>query len=164
MDLDLGDLVDAGHQIGVEILFYGHTVFEMDIVLYSGSEGHDDASFHLGADDIGVDIPAAVHEGGDLVDLYLSVRLPGYLYHFAYDAAEAFGDGDAPSLVLSAMVPAGEVDKLVDECLVARVVEVLPAEFQRVFSSGVRHFIHKALIGEAVCRCIDGAPPHDGDG
>src|SRR5258708_777177 len=101
MDLDLRDIADAGHLIRVEILLYGHTVLKMCFVCDGGAQGHYNASFHLGADDIGVYIPAAVHQGDHFVDLYLPVRLMGYFHHFSYDAAEAFSDGNSPACIFS---------------------------------------------------------------
>src|SRR5665213_4208408 len=76
------------HQVIVKIILLHQAVFESDLVYGCSAQGHHDRAFYLCLNDIGIDIPATVHHGPNLVDLHFSVRFSGYFYDLPYGAVK----------------------------------------------------------------------------
>src|SRR5687768_12997687 len=64
---DLRNISDARHAISVEVVFNGATVFKVSTMKNGSAHGHHNASFYLRANDIRINIPAAVDGSKDFV-------------------------------------------------------------------------------------------------
>ncbi len=108
-DFDRRDVIDTGHMIGMKIIFHCPPLLEMSLVFDGCTQAHYDRTLHLRTNNIRVYVPAAIYQRCDLIDLYLAIRLMGYLNHLTNDAAKAFGDSYSPDLAISPGLPPAKV-------------------------------------------------------
>ena len=81
MDVNFGSLIHPEFKVAVEIGSRHASIAKIDAFHQGSAQTHDEATLHLGHDNIRVDDGAAVHGAGDPVEFYRSINAALGLTH-----------------------------------------------------------------------------------